>query len=92
MSLPDWKKTKAGNADEASALLSQEKIDLAVVDFDMPGRNDLELAEEIRKIHSTLPIALATANFQDEIIAQAITPEWLGGFLSGAAPKLRGQR
>jgi|SRR5579859_166262 len=100
---PDWKKVEAGNADEALALLSQEKIDLAVIDFNMPGRNGLELAEEIRRIDATMPIALATANFQDEIIAQArtidisfvakpITPDGLGGFLSGAALKLRGQR
>ena len=100
---PDWKKIEAGNADEALALLSQERVDLAVIDFNMPGRNGLELAEEIRKIHATMPIALATANFQDEIIAQArtidvsfvakpITPDSLGGFLSGAALKLRGNR
>ncbi len=98
---PAWKKFEAGNADEALALLSQEKIDLAVIDFNMPGRNGLELAEEIRKIHASMPIALATANFQDEIIAQArtidvsfvakpITLEGLSGFLSGAALKLRG--
>src|ERR1700761_3985306 len=97
---PAWKKVEAGNADEALALLSQEKIDLAVIDFNMPGRNGLELAEEIRKIDATMPIALATANFQDEIIAQArtfdvsfvakpITPEGLNGFLAGAALKLR---
>jgi CheY-like chemotaxis protein len=100
---PDWKKIEAGNADEALALLSQEQVDLAVIDFNMPGRNGLELAEEIRKIHATMPIALATANFQDEIIAQArtievsfvakpITQDSLGGFLSGAALKLRGNR
>ena len=97
---PDWKKIEAGNADEALALLSREKIDLAVIDFNMPGRNGLELAEEIRKTHGAMPIALATANFQDEIIAHArtldisfvakpITQEGLGGFLSGAALKLR---
>jgi CheY-like chemotaxis protein len=97
---PSWKKIEAGNADEALALLSQEKVDLAIIDFNMPGRNGLELAEEIRKINATMPIALATANFQDEIIAQArtlevsfiakpITPEGLGGFLTGAALKLR---
>src|SRR6201996_8299578 len=98
---PEWKKIEAGNADEALALLSQEKVDIAVIDFNMPGRNGLELAEEIRKLHAAMPIALATANFQDEIIAHArtldisfvakpITNEGLSGFLSGAALKLRG--
>ena len=97
---PGWKKVEARNADEALELLSQEKIDLAIIDFNMPERNGLELARAIREIHPAMPIALATANFQDEIIAQArdldinfvakpITPDTLGGFLGGAALKLR---
>lgn len=98
---PGWRKIEAGNADEALKALSQDRIDLAVIDFNMPGRNGLELAEEIRKTHAAMPIALATANFQDEIIAHArtidisfvakpITPEGLSGFLAGAALRLRG--
>ena len=66
----------------------------------MPGRNGLELAADIRTAHPDMPIALATANVQDEIIAQArvlnatfipkpITEDGLKGFLSGAALKLR---
>ena len=69
-------------------------IDLAVIDFNMPGRNGLELAEEIRGTYPEMPIALATANVQDEIIAKArainasfvpkpITEEGLRPFLSG---------
>jgi CheY-like chemotaxis protein len=96
----DWKKLEAGNADDALALMATETVDVAVLDFNMPGRNGLELAGEIRKLHPDMPIALATANVQDEIIAQArainasfvpkpITEEGLKGFLSGAALKLR---
>ena len=98
---PGWKKIEARNADEALVFLSQEKIDLAIIDFNMPERNGLELAQEIKTRHPGMPIALATANFQDEIIAKAreldisfvakpITPETLSGFLGGAALKLRG--
>lgn len=97
---PEWKKQEAGNADEALALIAGGEIDVAILDFNMPGRNGLELAAEIRGMHPDMPIALATANVQDEIIAQArvldatfipkpINEDGLKGFLAGAALKLR---
>ncbi len=97
---PDWKKVEASNADEAEALLEAGGIDVVIVDFNMPGRNGLEFAEAARAKYPEMPIALATANVQDEIIAKAhsinasfvpkpITGEGLRGFLSGAALRLR---
>lgn len=97
---PDWKRQEAGNADDAMLLISAGAVDVAILDFNMPGRNGLELAGDIRKTYPDMPIALATANVQDEIIAQArmlnatfipkpITEDGLKGFLSGAALKLR---
>lgn len=97
---PDWRKVEAGNADEAEALLQGGGVDLAIVDYNMPGRNGLEFAERIRERFPDMPIALATANVQDEIIARTraidaafvpkpITEDGLRGFLSGAALRLR---
>ena len=97
---PDWTRVEAGNADEALASLACGRVDVAVVDYNMPGRNGLELAQEIRSKFPDMPIALATANVQDEIIAQArainatfvakpMTEAGLRGFLTGAALKLR---
>jgi len=97
---PDWKKVEAGNADEAQALLAAGGIDLAILDYNMPGKNGLELAQDIRNSYPNMPIAVATANIQDEIIAQAramsatfipkpINEDGLRGFLSGAALRLR---
>lgn len=97
---PEWKKLEAGNADEALALIAAGHVDVTILDYNMPGRNGLELAGEIRENHPAMLIALATANVQDEIIAQAralnatfipkpITEDGLKGFLSGAALKLR---
>lgn len=97
---PEWSKIEAGNAEEASAALDGGGVDVIILDFNMPGRNGLELAEEIRGRFPDMPIALATANVQDEIIASArslgvtfvpkpITDDGLRGFLSGAALKLR---
>ncbi|KQW66959.1 response regulator receiver protein [Phenylobacterium sp. Root77] len=97
---PQWTRIEASNAEEAQALLQQGSIDLVILDYNMPGQNGLELAESIRVSHPDMPIALATANVQDEIIARAreanatfvpkpITEQGLRDFMSGAALKLR---
>ncbi len=97
---PEWRRLEAGNADEALMLFENEKIDLVVLDFNMPGRDGLELAEELRERFAHMPIAVATANVQDEIIARAraanatfiakpVTEDGMRGFISGAALRLR---
>lgn len=97
---PEWTRLEAGNADEARTVLGGQPVDVLILDFNMPGTNGLELAEELRAEHPDMPMALATANIQDEIIARArsanvtfvpkpLNEEALRGFLSGAALKLR---
>lgn len=97
---PDWERVEASNADEALQLVGERQIDVAILDFNMPGKDGLELAAELRDSYPNMPIAVITANIQDEIIARArsvnatfvskpITEEGLGGFLSGAALRLR---
>lgn len=97
---PDWRRLEAASADEASALLEAQTVDVVLLDYNMPGRNGLDMAEDLRARFPDMPIALATANVQDEIIARArnasvtfiakpVTEEGLRGFISGAALKLR---
>ena len=97
---PDWERVEAANADEALAVLDKRKIDIAVLDYNMPGRNGVELAEELRARFPAISVAVATANVQDEVIAgiraagaafvaKPVTEESIRGFLSGAALKLR---
>ncbi|MEO6340359.1 MAG: response regulator [Caulobacteraceae bacterium] len=97
---PEWTRIEASNADEATALIGAQKVDLAILDYNMPGKNGLELAEQLRGAYPQMPIALATANVQDEVIARAraanvtfipkpVTEDGLRGFLSGAALRLR---
>jgi len=97
---PDWTRLEASNADEALALFGVHRIDLAVLDFNMPGRDGLELAEELRARFPDMPVAVATANVQDEIVARAraanatfipkpVTEDGMRGFISGAALRLR---
>lgn len=97
---PDWARVEAGNADEALAIVDKQRIDVVVLDFNMPGKDGLTLAEELRGRFPAMPIAVATANVQDEVVARAravnatfiskpITEDGLRGFLSGAALRLR---
>ena len=97
---PDWTRVEAGSADEALSLLDREAVHVVVLDYNMPGVNGLELAEQLRARYPKMPIALATANVQDEVIARAraadvsfvakpVTEDGMRGFLTGAALQLR---
>ena len=65
----------------------------------MPGIDGLELVANIRKVRPGMPVAVVSANLQDEIIARArelnaafvakpLTDDALRAFLSGAALRL----
>ncbi|BCH62347.1 hypothetical protein RvVAR0630_pl04890 (plasmid) [Agrobacterium vitis] len=97
---PDWTRIEAGSAADALAVVNSQRIDVAVLDFNMPDKDGLELARELRGLHPNMPIAVVTANVQDEIIAgvralnatfvaKPVTEEALSGFISGAALRLR---
>jgi CheY-like chemotaxis protein len=97
---PDWSRIEAANADDALAIIRDRKVDVALLDFNMPGKDGLELAAELRSVRPDMPIAVITANVQDEVIARAravnaafvgkpVTEEGLRGFVSGAALRLR---
>jgi CheY-like chemotaxis protein len=97
---PDWELLEATSAQEALDTISIGSIDLALVDFNMPGTDGLQLVAKIRQSHPTMPVALVSANLQHEIIARTrelnaafvakpLTDDALGDFLSGAALRLR---
>lgn len=97
---PEWHKAEAGSAAEAHEVLAGQHIDVALIDFNMSEKDGLELAAEIRTLRPDMPLAIITANIQDEIIARArevgaafvakpVTTDSLEGFLSGAALRLR---
>jgi CheY-like chemotaxis protein len=97
---PEWELVQANNADEALAVISSHDVDIALVDFNMPGTDGLELLARIRKSQPKMPMAVVSANMQNEIIARAreldaafipkpLTDEALGAFLSGAALRLK---
>jgi DNA-binding NarL/FixJ family response regulator len=97
---PDWNRLEAANAEEALALTRQSAIDIVLVDFNMPGRDGLELAAELKAAHPLMQLAVISANHQDEIIARAkavgaaflpkpVTEKGLSEFLQGAVERLK---
>lgn len=100
---PEWTKVEASSAAEALEIIAAQNVDVALVDFNMSEKDGLELAGELRVLRPTMPIAIITANIQDEIIARArtfgaafvakpVTADGLEPFISGAALSLRSQR
>jgi CheY-like chemotaxis protein len=68
---PEWTRAEAANAEEALAAVREANPDVVILDYNMPGRDGLELAAELRKIHPAMPIALISANHQQEIVSRA---------------------
>lgn len=100
---PEWRKLEAGSAAQALDVIEEDAPDIALIDFNMAEKDGLELAAELRGRLPDMPIAIVTANIQDEIIARAreigagfvakpVTADALEAFLSGAALRLRSQR
>jgi DNA-binding NarL/FixJ family response regulator len=97
---PEWALVQTANADEALVSVSRDAVDIALIDFNMPGTDGLDLVASIRKTHPTMPVAVVSANVQDEIIGRArqldagfipkpLTDDALAAFLTGAALRLK---
>ena len=100
---PDWSRVEAANAEEAVAQVKSALPDIAVVDFNMPGTDGLALAGEVSALRPQMPIAIISANFQQEIVDRAraigaaflpkpVTDHALEEFLSDAEQKLADYR
>ena len=100
---PDWKKVEAGSAAEALEIVARQAVDVALIDFNMTVKDGLELAGELRADHPDMPLAIITANIQDEVVARAraigaafvpkpVTVDGIDGFVSGAALRLRSKK
>jgi CheY-like chemotaxis protein len=96
---PEWTRVEATNADEAMALVHQGSFDIALLDFNMPGRDGLDLAAELRRMTPDMPVAVISANMQHEIVTRAkevgayflpkpLTQEAMSAFLSQAEQRL----
>jgi CheY-like chemotaxis protein len=97
---PDWQLVEAAGAADALSAISDRSIDIALIDFNMPDMDGLALLAKIRETRPTMPVAVVSANLQDEIItrtrelkatfvAKPLTDEALAAFFSGADLRLK---
>ncbi len=97
---PKWNRIEAANADEALEQVKSANPDIAVFDFNMPGRDGLALAAEVRALKPMMQVAIISANHQQEVVDRAraigavflskpLTEQALKEFLSAAEAKLK---
>jgi DNA-binding NarL/FixJ family response regulator len=94
---PECERMEATNADEAMTLARESSFEVALVDFNMPGRSGLDLAADLRALAPKMALAVISANHQDEVLKRArevqatflmkpLTTQALAHFLSEALP------
>jgi len=85
---PNWVRKEAANADEALEVTQDFAADVVLLDYNMPGRDGLSLAAELRARDADVRLALISANQQHEILEGAKT---IGAFFLNkpvSAPEL----
>ena len=68
---PAWTRIEAANAEEALGHARASVFDMAIIDYNMPGRDGLELAAEMLALKPGMPLAVISANHQVEVVTQA---------------------
>ena len=97
---PDWTSIEAANSDEAARMIGEARPDIVLLDFNMPGKNGLDLASEMLASNPHLPVAVVSANRQQEIVNRTtaigafflpkpLTQDDLADFLRSAVAYLR---
>ena len=98
---PDWTRVEASNAEEALEHINQGAVDIILLDFNMPGKDGLALAAELRQTRPRISVAVVSANHQVEVVKRAqaagatflpkpLTVRALGYFLDIAVKRSQG--
>nr|CRH04560.1 putative Response cheY-like response regulator [Candidatus Magnetococcus massalia] len=93
-SLPEWQIIEAVSAEDALEKIATDVPQLALVDYNMPGKNGIELATELTEKYSDIRIVLVTANIQDRMrqraeamgigfVTKPVSPEKLADLVTG---------
>jgi DNA-binding NarL/FixJ family response regulator len=97
---PDGERVEAGSAEDAMSLMETDAPHIALIDFNMPVRDGLYLAADLRKLRPQMPIAIISANHQQEVINRTnalratflpkpVTEKALSAFLTAATRELQ---
>jgi CheY-like chemotaxis protein len=68
---PGWMSIEAANADQALACVKEQTPDFVILDYNMPGKDGLALAQELRELNPRMQVAVISANHQIEVINRA---------------------
>lgn len=68
---PDWTVLVASGGDQALEMVDGKAPDAAILDYNMPGMDGLELARHLRVRFPTLHMGFLTANVQDALKKKA---------------------
>lgn len=72
---PHWACTTAESAEQAMALIEQQSFEAYTLDYNLPGRNGLELARWIRQRDPDCFIGLLTSSIMNYIEDQALSDQ-----------------
>ncbi len=64
--------TEAADGDEAVNMFKPGDFDLVLTDWNMPGKNGLEVVAEIRKMDADVPIIMVTTEAEKKRVLEAI--------------------
>lgn len=67
---PEWKRIEAANAAEALEQARELSPEVVLLDFNMPGKDGVTLAAELRALDPDMSVAVISANRQMEVISR----------------------
>ena len=68
---PDWSRVEASTADEALERIKNHAPTIVLLDYNMPGKDGLAFASELRDTNPEIHVAVISANRQIEVIDRA---------------------
>jgi len=69
---PAWTRIEAASAEEALSAMKASAPDVALLDFNMPGRDGLDLAAELRRSNPAMPVGVVSANHQQSVLERTL--------------------
>jgi len=70
--LPEARFSEAGDGDEVLKRLAQAKFDALLLDINMPGRNGLDVLQDVKRNYGQLPVIVVSVQPEDQYAARCL--------------------